>query len=434
MKNRNRFAWVLLSLILITPRIQLIQVAGSFIRLEDFLFAINVLWLIHNRQLIGNLPVVLTRLFKTLIAMSLVGILSSLFAVVSGRNTFITGFLFSLRPVEYATLVPTMYILLTSSLSGMKRVLRILTIATFASSILQTFFSFQIGTSRFGFSRSSALTGGPYELAMISVLLLIYWLNSRRFLLAFLCLISLIASASRISILALGFALIILTLGKFSKGENGTKVGARTSFRLYRSLFIVAIIFFTAVGTSVSENFSQILARYESRVQNTESNTLTLKESYTLARSVPKIITSQQYSETVFAAPPDFTGGFESSDASTRRRYFVWFVLINTFIQSKAFIWGLGPGFAGSAVDGNYIRIVAEYGLLGVVFYWKWFATFLRRSTFWFKATIVSVLVTGLYIDIFTSIKTSLLIYIFFLISNLEKQVTSVDSGPTVIR
>ena len=119
MKNRNRFAWVLLSLILITPRIQLIQVAGSFIRLEDFLFAINVLWLIHNRQLIGNLPVVLTRLFKTLIAMSLVGILSSLFAVVSDRNTFVTGLLFSLRPIEYATLVPPMYILLVSSLSGM---------------------------------------------------------------------------------------------------------------------------------------------------------------------------------------------------------------------------------------------------------------------------------------------------------------------------
>lgn len=430
MKNKNWFAWVLLSLILITPRIQLIQIAGSFIRLEDFLFAINVLWLIHNRQLIGTLPVALIRLFKTLIAMSLVGILSSLFAVVSERNTFVTGLLFSLRPLEYATLVPTMYILLISSLSGMNIVLRILTIATFASSILQTFFSFQIGTSRFGFSRSSALTGGPYELAMISVLLLIYWLNSRRFLLAFLCLISLIASASRISILALGFALIILTLGRFSKEENKAKVGDRSSFRLYRSLFIVAIVFFTALGTSVSANFSQILVRYESRVQDTESNSLTLKESYILSGSAPDIVTSQQYSETVFSTPPDFTGGFESSDASTRRRYFVWFVLIDTFIQSKAFIWGLGPGFAGSAVDGNYVRIIAEYGLLGVVFYWKWFATFLRRSTYWFKAAIVSVLVTGLYIDIFTSIKTSLLVYIFFLISNLEKKVISADSGP----
>jgi hypothetical protein len=428
MKKKNWLAWFLLSLILVTPRIQIIQISGSFIRLEDFLFAINVLWLIHNRHLLRSLPVVLVRLFKTLIAMSLVGILSSLFAAVSDRNTFITGLFFSLRPLEYVTLVPTMYILLLSSLSGINIVLRILTIATVASSILQTFFAFQIGTSRFGFSRSSALTGGPYELAMISVLLLIYWLNNRRFLLAFLCLISLTASASRISILALGFALIILTLGKFSSEENGAKLGARSSFRLYRALFIVAIAFFTALGTSVSENFSQVLVRYESRIQNTESNTLTLKESYTLARSAPDIVTSQQYAETVFSAPPDFTGGFESSDASTRRRYFVWFVLIDTFLQSKAFIWGLGPGFAGSAVDGNFIRIVAEYGLLGIVFYWKWFATFLRRSTSWFKAAIVSVLVTGLYIDIFTSIKTSLLIYIFFLISNLEKKVIPADS------
>lgn len=433
MKNRNRFAWVLLSIILITPRIQLIQIAGSFIRLEDFLFVINIVWLMHNRLSIRTLPVVLIRLFKTLIAMSIVGILSSLFAVVSDRNTFVTGLLFSLRPIEYATLVPTMYILLISSLSGMNRVLRILTIATFASSILQTFFSFQIGTSRFGFSRSSALTGGPYELAMISVLLLIYWLNSRNFLFAFLCLISLIASASRISILALGFALIILSLERFSKKEIETKAGERSSFRLYRSLFIVVVIFFTALGTSVSANFSQILVRYESRVQGTESNSLTLKEAYIMARSAPNVVSSQQYSEIVFSAPPDFTGGFESSDASTRRRYFVWFVLMETFIQSKAFIWGLGPGFAGSAVDGNYIRIVAEYGLLGIIFYWKWFATFLRRSTYWLKAAIVSVLVTGLYIDIFTSIKTSLLLYIFFLISNLKRLEIAPDSGPNVV-
>ena len=175
------------------------------------------------------------------------------------------------------------------------------------------------------------------------------------------------------------------------------------------------------VSTSTSEKFIQVLAQYQSRIQNTESSSLTLRESFLLAKSAPRISSSHQYSEIVFLRPPDFTGGLESTDASARRRYFVWFTLIKTFFDSKSFIWGLGPGFAGSAVDGNYIRIVAEYGLLGIVCYWKWFASLLRGSRFWFKSALAAVLVTGLYIDIFTSIKTSLILYIFYMLSNREK-------------
>lgn len=427
MKNRYRLGWTLLTVVLITPRIQLIPVAGSFIRLEDFLFAVNFIWLIFNRHIFIALPTFLIRLFKILIGMSLLGILSSILATVSDRNSLVTGFLFSLRPIEYATLIPTIYILLVNSQNGINVVLRIFTIATFVSSMLQTFFSFQIGTNRFGFSRSSALTGGPYELAMISVMLLIYWLKSGRLLLVFLCGISLIASASRISILALSFALIILLLGRFSTSEKRINLVPRRSLILFRPFFVITVILVAALGTSASENFTQVLARYESRVQNTESSSLTLKESFALAKSAPDINSSQQYSEIVFSAPPDFTGGFEATDASTRRRYFVWFTLLKTFIESKSFVWGLGPGFAGSAVDGNYIRIVAEYGLLGIVFYWKWFASLLRRSHYWFKSAIASVLVTGLYIDIFTSIKTILLVYIFFLISNREVSLDSMS-------
>ena len=277
MKNRYRLGWTLLTVVLITPRIQLIPVAGSFIRLEDFLFAVNFIWLICNRHIFVALPTFLIKLFKILIGMSLLGILSSILATVSDRNSLVTGILFSLRPIEYATLIPTIYILLVNSLNGINVVLRIFTIATFVSSMLQTFFSFQIGTNRFGFSRSSALTGGPYELAMISVMLLIYWLKSGRLLLVFLCVISLIASASRISILALSFALIILLLGRFSTSEKRINLVPRRSLILFKPFFVIAVILVAALGTSASENFTQVLARYESRVQNTESSSLTLK-------------------------------------------------------------------------------------------------------------------------------------------------------------
>jgi hypothetical protein len=234
-------------------------------------------------------------------------------------------------------------------------------------------------------------------------------------------LISIIASASRISILAIGFAIAILGLAKITKGQSELRSNKKNNSGLIRSIYIVFVIFMIAIGSAASANFGHILARYESRVQTTESNSLTLRESYNLAKSEPSIKTSKQYSEIVFLNAPDFTGGFESSDASTRRRYFVWFFLLNTFVASKSFIFGLGPGFAGSAVDGNYVRIVAEYGIVGVVSYWRWFSNLLRDSTIWFKASVVSVLITGLYIDIFTSIKTCLLIYIFWLISKREK-------------
>lgn len=419
--NFNRlFGWAIFLIVLITPRIQIIPISGSFIRLEDILFVINFFWLIVNRNIFHNMPKYLVTLFKTLIVMSTIGIFSSLFSYASDRNSLVTGFLYSLRPIEYASLVPTIYILIKSSLFGINKVLQILTLTTFVTSILQTFLSLQIGTRRFGFTRSSALTGGPYELAMISILLLLYWLYKRKYLFVLICTISLIASASRISIFALGFALIIFVLGRVSGVKNRSEVHYEKSGRFYRFFLVFLIILLTSIASSFSEKFNQPLVKYESRLQSTEASLFTLKESYALAKSTPSISSSQQYSEIIFDSPPDFTGGFESSDASTRRRYFVWFVLLNTFIDSKSFFWGLGPGFAGSAVDGNYVRIIAEYGLLGLVIYWKWFSILLRRSTYWLRAAICSVLVTGVYIDIFTSIKTALLIYVFFLLNQHE--------------
>lgn len=414
------FAWLVVSAILITPRIQLISLAGSFIRLEDLLFVINFLWLIFHKHKLNLLPRYIANLLKTIVVMSLVGLISALFAAVSGRNSLLTGILFSLRPLEYATLIPSIFLILNANLKSIDKLLKILTITTFVSSILQVFFSLEIGTNRFGFSRSSAFTGGPYELAMISVLLSIYWFKNRQLLLVFICLVSLIASASRISVFAISIAFCILAFGEIRRERTDQKLGRVTRSNPYKSILIILIILLVSIGSSVSVNFNQILTKYQLRLQNTESNSLTFRESYALSKSVPDITTSNQYSEFVFLAPPDFTGGFESSDASTRRRYFVWFVLLETFLNSKAFVLGLGPGFGGSAVDGNFVRIVAEYGFLGIIIYWKWFGVLFKRSTYWFKAALTSVLVTGIYIDIFTSIKTTLLLYIFFLVSNSE--------------
>ena len=137
----------------------------------------------------------------------------------------------------FRSLIPTIYILLNQSLKGINVVLLILTLTTFVSSMLQTFLSLKIGTNRFGFSRSSALTGGPYELAMISVLLLIYWLKNSRILLVCLCVISLIASASRVSLLALGFGLILLSFGRFLKSEKPINRFPRNSLNLFKPFF-----------------------------------------------------------------------------------------------------------------------------------------------------------------------------------------------------
>ncbi|HCD2177544.1 TPA: hypothetical protein NBJ32_005638, partial [Klebsiella pneumoniae] len=59
-----------------------------------------------------------------------------------------------------------------------------------------------------------------------------------------------------------------------------------------------------------------------------------------------------------------------NGDASAFIRFTRWVTLIKTASENVInFLIGLGPSYAGMAVDGNYVRMFVETGLIGLLAY-----------------------------------------------------------------
>ena len=155
-----RFPLLCVTLILLTPRVNIIAIGGSTIRLEDVLFLLNALWLSLFKRSKDNFSDFENKIIKTVIYISVLGVISTFLAVALGRNSLVVGLLYALRPLEYASIVPTIFLLSRTSKDTLQKLPLILTIVIFLPTITQEFFKLQIGTDRFGFSRNSALTGG----------------------------------------------------------------------------------------------------------------------------------------------------------------------------------------------------------------------------------------------------------------------------------
>jgi hypothetical protein len=97
-------------------------------------------------------------------------------------------------------------------------------------------------------------------------------------------------------------------------------------------------------------------------------------------------------------------------------RMYRWATLLKTTLaHGDSVLLGLGPSFGSAAVDGYYVRVFIETGILGAaVFLW-----FLRRL--WqaqpagaaFREFVLIVMVSALVIDVFASYKTMLLLWVW---------------------
>jgi hypothetical protein len=74
---------------------------------------------------------------------------------------------------------------------------------------------------------------------------------------------------------------------------------------------------------------------------------------------------------------------------------------------------GKGPGFYGIAVDGYYVRVFAETGLIGLSVFVLFLVSLYRthRKNKEIVALIVTMALTGLLIDIFVSVKVMALFW-----------------------
>lgn len=70
---------------------------------------------------------------------------------------------------------------------------------------------------------------------------------------------------------------------------------------------------------------------------------------------------------------------FDDYDFSWWIRIHKWCYALKVYcFHPECYLQGIGPGFAWSALDGGFIRILTEFGIIGTFLFWKFFASIYR--------------------------------------------------------
>lgn len=103
-------------------------------------------------------------------------------------------------------------------------------------------------------------------------------------------------------------------------------------------------------------------------------------------------------------------------DASAFIRFTRWVTLIKTASNNiVTLLIGLGPSYAGKAVDGNYVRIFVETGIFGLLTYFLFLISCLRNIKQKLLTNYIWILIiTALFIDIFVTFKAMFFFWFFY--------------------
>jgi hypothetical protein len=382
-------------------------------------------------------------------------------AVARGTVDPLTAVLYAVRPVEYWIAFPAALLLLRSTdrrwPTRFEGLLVVVTVLQTAFAVAQYYFMVPIGFSHAAYSRAAGLTVGPYELGAISAALAVYWIARGRWTMASLATVALAASISRVSILGAGLAIAILAgawlvrLGKriSATGWRGA-IGRGSKPRLLivgQVLSVAAagaVLAFTigvvhlpsaptaAVPTTQAEDSPAPVTPTPTAASPSPANTPSPSEaaptgpqapsdsitkriastsllgSWTaagaLAAKVPHAETSDEYRTAAFTDLNSYVNVNAAAaaglDASNLVRFFRWHLILNTFDDAPDVLFGLGPSFVGPSVDGSYLRMFAEGGVLGVLAWLALIVAWLRRTPLWMVCVTISLLVGALFIDI----------------------------------
>lgn len=101
------------------------------------------------------------------------------------------------------------------------------------------------------------------------------------------------------------------------------------------------------------------------------------------------------------------------TDMSWWMRIHKWcYALKIYYLNPECYLQGIGPGFAMAAVDGGYVRILAEYGLVGCFLFWKVFSLIYKQSTP-LKWMVISFMINMIFFDVYLAYKPmSLLLFV----------------------
>jgi hypothetical protein len=261
----------------------------------------------------------------------------------------------------------------------------------------------------FGASRASGNTNGPYELGAVAAFLLCYlsYRNKERFtgIIAF----TLIILSGARSVLA-GAAISLLRILSPRSNRLMLKFALIALPGFLFVAFLSAAGIFLASGSSLNSK-SVILQRF-----STATSVGSMADTAAAYEASPSYQSSAEYSEGAFVNAIALAQQNEG-DASGLMRVFRWSALLKSTLENvDTTLIGLGPSFGTSAVDGYFVRVFVETGVIGLgLFLWFLWSLFSSNqdSPWQFREFVLIVMVTAISIDIFVSYKTMLLLWLW---------------------
>lgn len=173
----------------------------------------------------------------------------------------------------------------------------------------------------------------------------------------------------------------------------------------------VAVLVFTVVAQPIIATFQ------ESRVVQSDSPTRMAEVLVESWKRAPTLDEPAVFRERFLDGPSIFRYMVSlKGDMSFSYRAVRWPMVIKTTSSSlMPFLFGWSPGAWGLALDGYYVRVFGETGLLGLALFIYWLMTtiFGLRQGSISKFALVMMAVVAVFIDIFTSSKVMPILWAF---------------------
>ena len=390
--------WFLpIAVALIAPKIPLASVGDVAIRPDDLLlFGFGVAALRYHRARRR-----VTRLDEAFFAWILIQVVAAIIGAASGHVAFGVSSRVPVRPVEY-WLASRIALAARASAETIARPLTFAIYLNAGISCLQ-FLGILSSFSKVQGVRASALFNGPYELAAFPAGALFFFSARQERAPAVAALVALLLSAARITIVAVLVIAVVRAIDlRRVKGMTG--MAAHVLLIWVIALSAVLGLSDTVLRGSFRERFSADIVG---------------SAKYALHRangSPTQGLTQEAYRHDTYTREQRYFAGLPRDiDPSTVIRVVRWSVLIRATTSDLATFWsGLGPSFAGVAVDGQFVRAFIEAGVFGLLLLMYFVVLALRIRNSSLHNYVIALAISALFIDVLVSFKPMILFWALY--------------------
>lgn len=391
-------------IVLVAPRFIVFDAFGSGLRVEDAVIAlVGPFALVRARHLTA-----IDRAFLMWFAAQVISVFVN--GVILGRVELAPAALFALRPLEY-WLVGRMAIAAKLPRRTLISALVPMVVVNVAVGVAQV--SGLVGTfSKFSPTRGSAFFSGPFDFAVFmagAYLLLTGWPK-------IVAAVGLFVSAARITLVAVVIRGVLNWRTKRSR-----RLSPRTVFTVTSILLLVGV---SGIGSDIIDS---VASRFQFGIWDSIATSIKSGRAHGAAD------TAAEYFRYGYVDRPFLASINSNVDPSAVVRFSRWTVLfLSTTSDLERVLFGLGPGWAGVAVDGQFLRVFVEGGLIALLPFGLLCSRLVRCTDTPVHGYAIVLIITALFIDVFVSFKPMALLWVMVATSEAAVRLTSHSNDASV--